>query len=286
MERWAALLEAAKNVGVVLTSSAALAYAAGYLALRARAHALGTDPGFALVDQTYVFAGFRFTLQTLVALLCILPPLMLIRAAARWISALLKQRFRKATAWVAALTLAALTLASLTTLEVEAVLLGNARLGHDALDRLLTPSILGEGSVGTMITLGATLTAALSVLWFYTRVVSPTSGAEPIGGAPLTCVLAVVALLQLILLPVQHGVFYADRNGRALARIPDGVTGVLPPVWLLDRGTDRASLFARAPDGKLCLLTIKVDALDGIPVTRIAPIHNIVRELAPVGGLP
>src|SRR5215470_17390350 len=62
------LVENAKNVGIVLTSASAASYASGYLALRSRAHALGTDPGFTLLDQAYVFAGFRFTLSTLVAL--------------------------------------------------------------------------------------------------------------------------------------------------------------------------------------------------------------------------
>ena len=74
------LVENAKNVGIVLTSASAASYAAGYLALRSRAHALGTDPGFTLLDQAYVFAGFRFALITLVALLAISPLLILGKA--------------------------------------------------------------------------------------------------------------------------------------------------------------------------------------------------------------
>ena len=60
------IAETAKNAGVVLTALSGAAYACGYLVVRARARALGTDPGFALIDQAYVFAGFRFVLMLLV----------------------------------------------------------------------------------------------------------------------------------------------------------------------------------------------------------------------------
>ena len=279
MDKPPALVETAKSVSVVLTSAAALAYAGGYLALRARAHALGNDPGFTLVDQIYVFAGFRFALTTLVALLCITPLLIGIRAGVSGLTPHLKPGSRAACAWIAVITLAALTLASFTTLTVDAVLL-DAPAAGDCVHRALAQSILGGGQLGSPITLAATLTAALSVSWLYDRY-----RAE--GPAdPLTRVLTVIALVQLVLLPIQHGIFYADRNGRALARLPAGVTGVLSPVWLLDRGSDRAALIARTADGRLCLLTVKVDVLDGIPVTRVAPLNTIVDELVGRGGAP
>jgi hypothetical protein len=279
VDKPAALVETAKNISVVLTSAAALSYAGGYLALRARAHALGTDPGFTLVDQTYVFAGFRFALVTLVALLCIAPLLIGIQAGVGWLSRHLRPGSRAAFAWFAAIALAALTLASFTTLGIDAVLL-DAPAAGDSVHRALALSILGGGQLGSLITLTATLVAALSVFWLHKRYLAE-------GPAdPLTWVLSVIVLLQLVLLPIQHGVFYADRNGRALARVPTGVTGVLPPVWLLDRGADRASLVARTPDGRLSLVTVKVDVLDGIPITRVAPISTIVDEVVHREGAP
>src|SRR6187397_1427807 len=69
-------VETAKNVGVLLTAGSGVAYACGYLVVRGRAHALGTDPGFTLLDQSYVFAGFRFVLITLFALLLASPLLL------------------------------------------------------------------------------------------------------------------------------------------------------------------------------------------------------------------
>jgi hypothetical protein len=68
-----------KNAAVVLTSLSGAAYACGYLAVRARARALGADPGFALVDQASVFAGFRFVIVLLLSLLISVPVLLMFR---------------------------------------------------------------------------------------------------------------------------------------------------------------------------------------------------------------
>ena len=76
------LVDNAKNVGILLTSASAVSYAGGYLALRSRAHALGTDPEFTLLNEAYVFAGFRFALITLVALLVVSPLVILLKAIA------------------------------------------------------------------------------------------------------------------------------------------------------------------------------------------------------------
>lgn len=259
------LLHTAQTIGVVLTSASALAYASGYFVLRARAHALGTDPGFTLVDQAYVFAGFRFAVNALIALLVIAPVLVLSRAIGRRVSRIGSRALRFALESFATLVLTALTFASFLTLEVSGILVRDRPLSS-ALDR----AILGEGRLGVLVFLGATYAAAVSVLWTRARYLAVGPADTP------TRILALIATLQLILLPWQHGVFFADRTARRLARVPAGVTDVSPPVWLLDRGADRASLIARSTAGKLTLITVKVDALDGIPVTRVAPITEVV----------
>ena len=82
----ASFADTAKSLGTMLATVSGLAYACGYLVRRARAHALGLDPGFTLVDETYVFAGFRFALLTLLALLVAAPLLFAVRAVARGLS--------------------------------------------------------------------------------------------------------------------------------------------------------------------------------------------------------
>jgi hypothetical protein len=266
------LVENAKNVGVVLTSASAVSYAGGYLALRSRAHALGTDPGFTLLDQAYVFAGFRFALITLVALLVISPLLVLFRMVAQMVMRRAKLRLRDICARFAAVALAVLTLASFSTLSVEGALLANGSAYHTALQRVLFPGVLSSGSVGVFVILAATATTAITILW--------VSGRYAQAGArdALTMILVVIAALQLVLLPMQYGIFFADRTARVLERAPEGVVGVSPPVWLLDRGADRASLLARRPEGAFVLITVKADKLDGIPVTGTTSIAEIVKD--------
>jgi hypothetical protein len=265
------LVENAKNVGIVLTSASAVSYASGYLALRSRAHALGTDPGFTLLDQAYVFAGFRFALIILVALLVISPLLVLSNMVAQTVMRRAMLRHRDIFACFAAVALAILTLASFSTLSVEGALLANGSANHTALQRVLFPGVLGIGSVGVFVILASTATTAITILWVRGRYAQ--AGARD----ALTMVLVVIAALQLVLLPMQYGIFFADRTARVLERPPEGVVGVSPPVWLLDRGADRASLLARRPEGAFVLITVKADKLDGIAVTGTTSIAEIVK---------
>ena len=263
------LVENAKNIGVVLTSASAASYAAGYLALRSRAHALGTDPGFTLLDQAYVFAGFRFALITLVALLAISPLLILGKAIVGATARFVKPRGLEVLSVLIAVVLAVLTLASFRPLFVEGVLLADPVAQDGAVQRALVSGVLGRGVVGVFVVLAATA-AAITVLWISDRYAH--TGARD----PLIMVLLVIGALQLVLLPVQYGIFFADRTARVLARAPEGVGDVLPPVWLVDRGADRAALLARLPRGSLSLITIKAETLDGIAVVGTTTIAEVV----------
>lgn len=73
-----------KSVGGVLATVTTLVYVSGYLALRARAFTLGTDPQFTLAYEGYVFAGFRFVYVSLVILLILSPVILAVRSGASW----------------------------------------------------------------------------------------------------------------------------------------------------------------------------------------------------------
>jgi hypothetical protein len=265
MEQDSKLADVTKRAGAVLTTISGAAYACGYIVLRARAHALGTDPGFALVDQAYVFAGFRFVLMTLFALLLTSPLLLAAYHLAR-----LARRLRHRL--VDLLEAVGTTLAGLgtvllffVTFSVSDVLLRPPELAPTRLARLLAEAALDRNAVGTLMVLGTTLSTALLLIWTHThhrRAGRPDAQA----GA-----LLLIATLLMVLLPVQHGVFLADRNVRALERAPEGTAGLEQPIWLVDRGAgDRAVLMARQADGRAKLVTVKVEQLDGIAVTEVA----------------
>jgi hypothetical protein len=266
------VVESAKNVGVVLTSASAVAYASGYLALRSRAHALGADPGFTLVDQAYVFAGFRFGLIMLVALLVVWPLLVLVAASAKWAASMMKPGPRRFFELLGVVALAVLTLAGFRTLFLEGALLADDPARRTALERMLYAGVLGAGRVGVVVVLASTATAAMTLLW--TRGRYAQTGADN----SLTMALGVIAALQIALLPVQYGVFFADRTVRVLQRSPADGAGGSSIAWLLDRGADRASLLERRPQGGFAIVTVRVEDLDGMAVTGTTSLADIVKS--------
>ncbi len=258
------IADAAKNLGVVVTTASGAAYACGYLVVRARARALGTDPGFTLVDQAYVFAGFRFVLVLLLALLLVAPFVFAVRALARlarqWLSAGL---LRVLAIMIATLAGIATVLAYTATIGVNGALLAPAA-------DWATDAVLERNEYGLAIVLGTTALTACVLPWAISRLTR--AGVQN----PFGLFLLAIALPLAILLPVQHGVFQADRSARLLDKAPEGLTG---PVWLVDRGAgDRIVLYGRSASGRPMLVTLKAEKLDGIGIVSVTTLGAMVRE--------
>jgi hypothetical protein len=263
------LAESAKNAGVILTALSGAAYACGYLVLRARARALGTDPGFTLIDQAYVFAGFRFVLILLFALLVTAPLLLLLRIVGR-LAGSLEPGPLLALEIIAALLAGATTIwAYFATLGVSGVLVAPSA-------GWIADAALERNNYGVLMVLGTVALGAAVVLWIYAHF-ARAGGLDPLGA-----VLLLIGALLLVLLPMQHGVFYAERNARELERVPEGVTGLTLPIWLVDRGTsDRVVLYGRTKDGQARLVTLKADKLDGIAVIGVSSLGKVLGERNP-----
>lgn len=100
------------------------------------------------------------------------------------------------------------------------------------------------------------------------------------GGADmLTLLLAVMGVLLCVLLPIEHGFFFADRKVRALDRMPDGVTGLQLPIWIVERGAgERVVLFGRNSSGAAQLIPVKAEKLDGIAVIAVADLGDVLTQ--------
>ena len=96
-------------------------------------------------------------------------------------------------------------------------------------------------------------------------------------GAALTLILA----LLIVLLPVQHGVFHADRTARRLDGAPQGASGLAPPVWVVDRTADRVTLLGRGADGQARLVALKADQLDGVAVVGVGSLNEALGGTKP-----
>jgi hypothetical protein len=260
------ILETVKNAAIVLTSLSGAAYACGYLAVRSRARALGADPGFALIDQAYVFAGFRFVLVLLLSLLISIPVLLLLR----WLGSrglLLGAGPLVVLEAGGAVVAGALTMyAYLVTTRVNGVLLSGST-------DWIAAAVLGRNAYGVLLSLATTVGAGALLVWtreHYLR----AGGLDSLGAA-----LALITGLLVALLPVQHGVFYADRTARRLGEAPPAASALSPPVWMVDRTADRITLFGRGADGHAQLVTLKAEQLDGIPVVGVGALSAVLGDL-------
>ncbi len=257
-----------KNVGGVLATVTTLVYVSGYLALRARALALGTDPGFTLAYEGYVFAGFRFVFISLIILLLLSPVIFVVRSVALWMKAHVPGALLDSGQWLLLVLLAICTLfITAKVLSVNGVLLQEKNNGSNS---LLEAAVMG-GQMGLILMLAVFFLTTLSVLWLKTRL--------PAVGDSFTWVLAIVVALQLFLLPIFYGSLYADRKVRVLAAIPDAVKGLKEPLGIVDRTSDHVTLLGLDKNNdERRLVTIKLDALNGIPIKNIVRLEKFVQN--------
>jgi hypothetical protein len=260
------IAEAAKNAGVVLAALSGATYGCGYLVVRARARALGTDPGFQLIDQAYVFAGVRFVLLLMFALLVTAPLLLLLRAIGRLAGGLAPE-------WLVGLETVGAIAAGGATIWAYVVSIGVTGILLAPSSRWFGKAALEGNRSAMLLVLATTALGAATLLWADAHL-ARADGLDPLGA-----VLLLTGALVLVLLPMQHGIFYADRNARRLERMPEGVAGLEPPIWLVDRGAgERVVLYGHGADGRGRLVTVKAEKLDGIAVTEVTSLGAAVAE--------
>jgi len=263
----------AKHLATVLGTASVLGYITGYLAMRARAFALGSDPVFALVDAAYVFAGFRFLFVTLLLLLAAVPCVFLLRwglvsAKAVWSPP------QQILDWlgVGLLAIAVLWLIG-QSLAATGVLLISPD-AHSGWDK----AVLG---LAPLRSLGlSTLTLILffaALLWAHARW---SATPQPLNW-PLDWLLGLLLVVLAFLLPIQHGAFFADRNVRVLDGVPDAAASLVPPVAVVEGTVDNATLLGRDAKGERLLTTVKREALNGVGVRRIMPLAKFNAALLP-----
>jgi hypothetical protein len=261
-------LELFKSIGSAAAGASVLGYVAGYLSVRARAYALGTDAGFKLVDEAYIFAGFRLLFVTLIVVLLASPLLLLARAGAAWFEARLGSELLSALRWPTLSALAILTLLELGVLLSPGALLSE---GASTAPGPFAQRILGERSPVPFIVL-STLLPLLCAFWLHSRIETGFARPFEIG-------LGLVTALQLLLLPIYHGALLADRKVRVLAQKPRALQQLCKPIGIVDRTSEHVALLASDARGVRLVTVLPVDDLNGIAVERIVTIRKFLGEL-------
>lgn len=258
----------AKNIGAVLGTTSVIAYISGYLALRARAFALGTDPAFKLVDEVYVFAGFRFLLITLIVLLFSAPIILLVRWGTMWLARNMPPAFLQPSQWLLLVVVAIMTIMTLKILSASGVLLQQGSLHSSSLTR----AILGEATnLRLLLTFAIVLLVVLSALWLQHRLANAMGSFE--------WLLTIIVAVQIVMLPIYHGALFADRWVRVLALSPESVKGLTGPLGIVDHTAEHVTLLGLDSGGNRQLATIKLGDLNGIPIKQVVPLRHFIREV-------
>lgn len=264
------IINHAKNIGSVLATAATVAYISGYLILRARANALGTDPAFTLLDEAYVFAGFRFVFITLVVLLLLSPLLIMMHLGVAWVIRQLPPPWLNPIQWVLLAMLAVVTLMTVRILKISGLLL---QQGVNNNGSKLVEAIMGtQPAFSLFLTVSIVFLAAISAYWLKMRIAA--------GFDALTWVLCVVVAIIFFMLPIYHGALYADRKVRLLARVPDAVKGVYEPLGIVDHTKEQYTLLGRGADGQPLLTTIKQEDLYGTPIRKVVSLTDFMETIA------
>ncbi len=257
----------AKNIGVFLATTSTLAYISGYLALRARAFALGTDPAFTLVDEGYVVAGVRFVFVTLIILLLLSPVTLAIRSAASWLYAQLPNSLLNTSQWLLLGFLALGTLfLTVKILSVNGVLLQQRNSGPSS---FVQEAVMGSAG-GVVLIFTVTLLAMLSILWLKMHLSTTNT--------LFAWVLGIVVAIQILLLPMFHGALYADRMVRVLGTSPKAVQNLKQPFGIVDRTSAHVTLLGLDAKNQRNLVTIKLDDLNGVPIKKIVSLKDFVTK--------
>jgi hypothetical protein len=265
--------ETVKDLGGAFAGLGGFAYATGYFVLRARARVLGTDSYLGLLDSAYVFAGFRFLLALLVTILITLPVVVGVRTLASLVMHAAPKGMLDTLQWIALAALALLVVLQLKVLELNAVLLDDRATKLSGAG-FLTDAALGRNNGGLWLTLATVALALLATLWYWGRSADTT----PKG---LSVPLGIVALLQLLMLPIFHGMFFADRTVRVLDDVPASAKSLLAPVGIVDRGGDYVTLFGANHEGGHRLVIIGKDDLKGCAVQGVVSLSSFLARIAP-----
>lgn len=281
-------LDTLQDLGKAWAGTAALAtvvvYALGYLSLRSHYTAFGIDVDLGVLDDRYLFAGARFLVFTLVNLASLVVPLLLLAVVWHTVRRAGAPPALSAPSWLAGglrlVLLGLLALASVTFAQV--LLVNNLLLGQRfpsrawLADQLVCWLATGPSAPYLVLTFKLLLlVTGLTIAWAWREERQPSPARRG-----LAILLWLLAALELVQLPIYHGIFFADTIVRRLTGAPAGIGGLDGDVWLVYRGKENAMLFGHDPGRQPRLVAVDAAVLDKRPLVGVAHIGTLLE----IGG--
>jgi hypothetical protein len=262
-----------------------LLYVLGYLALRFHLTAIGIGTDLAVLDERYLFTGARFLVylgSSVPIVVLILSPVALIAWAA--IRVVPKRIGERGRAWVMQPMRLAVLGIVFTVIVIQAVMrqpffFSNLLLardlsgGPDWLTGLLLDGRLMPIYFSLLVAACMVPIAILALL----RKTEAQSGPAAFAAG----LLASLAAVQVLLLPINYGILIADKTMPRVASLGDRSLGDGEEAWLVWEGKDGITFLVRDQNRKRVLVTVprvEVKRMEILGFDRILPTLFPVRS--------
>jgi hypothetical protein len=255
-----------------------LLYVAGYLSIRFHLTAIGIGTDLAVLDERYLFAGARF-LVYLVASVPSMLMLFLPLAAIAWgVSKSAPSMAAKPRHLWNAHPLPLVWLSIVVAIVViqfvmrQCFFLSNLLLARALpTDPAWLVGLLLDDRLMPLYFGGLIVACAFSlVVLFALRDIKPRHA-----GVAMTCgtaLLAFLAAVQVLLLPVNYGILIMDKTFPRVGAIGAEAVAGGANAWLVWEGKNGVTFLLRRPDGDRVLLTIPLDEARRIEIRGFDPI--------------
>jgi hypothetical protein len=257
-----------------------LLYLTGYLAVRFHVTAIGIGTDLAVLDERYLFAGARFVVNVVASvpslLLLLLPVAAVVWIVAKAAPSLAASLRRSWLAQPALVVWAAVVVAILIVQLVmrQCFLLSNLLLSPNPPQdpAWLVKFLLDDTNTYLPLYFAALVAAcALSVVvLFAVRDVDPRY--DTVSMTAGKALLAFLAAVQILLLPVNYGILIMDTTFPRVAAV--GAQRVAAPdsAWLVWEGKDGVTFLIRRTDTTRVLQTVPRDEAKRIEIVGFDPI--------------
>ena len=256
-----------------------LLYVVGYLSLRFHLTAIGIGTDLAVLDERYLFAGARFLVYLVSSVpnivLIGLPLFVVLWAASRVLSAASRARTRASLLRPARLVICGIVF---SVVMIQFVM----RQCFAFSDLLLAPALPSEPAwlVGLLLDGGRmplyfSALVAACVVPLAILVVLRNGKADGVLTTFSGRLLAFLAAVQVLLLPINYGVLIADKAMPRVAAIGDKSLGNAEEAWLVWEGKEGVTyLYRSVEQNRRTLVTLpraKIERTEILGFDRIVP---------------
>ena len=166
--------------------------------------------------------------------------------------------------WILLILIALITIFSFIIFRANAVLLSNR-------GSKIEKAALGDnGKLQLGLNLMMIFISAISVSWLVYNY-------QKTGINTFNLIIGLIVFIQLFLLPVYHGVLYADKKVWVVENIPEFVD-LVKPVGIVHQSSKTKTYYGRNSKNELQLVTVVADEVKSCSVSKVLSLKEFIKN--------